>query len=197
MALEPYHDISGVILVGGKSQRMGQDKALLPIQGKLMIERALDLFQQHFRQVFLVGDRPERFGSYQFPVVPDLFPGSSLGGLYTGLYQAAHEYVFVSSCDMPFPSAGILRHICDQRHTCDAVIPCSNHGPEPLFACYAKTCLPTLLTQLQQHQLSIRQACSQLRTTLVPYADLSQYDRNETAFLNLNTPEELARAQDR
>lgn len=197
MALELYHDISGVILVGGKSQRMGQDKALLPIQGKPMIERALDLFQQHFHQVFLVGDRPERFHPYHFPVLPDLFPGSSLGGLYTGLYQAAHEYVFVSSCDMPFPSAGILRHICSLRHAYDAVIPCSNHGPEPLFACYAKTCLPTLLTQLQQHQLSIRKACSQLRTTLVPYSDLQGYDQSETAFLNLNTPEELVRVQGR
>ncbi|QOX78064.1 molybdenum cofactor guanylyltransferase [Trichlorobacter lovleyi] len=191
MTAPVFQDITGIVLVGGKSRRMGQDKALLAVQGKTLVERALEPFQQAFAQVLLIGDRPERFAGCRLPVVPDLYPGSSLGGLYTGLYHARTEHVFVTSCDLPFPNPAILRYLCNARGSYDAVIPCSSQGAEPLFACYRKSCLDTMRNQLQEGIFSISTACSQLHVRQVPYPDIAPFDPAGTAFLNLNTPEDI------
>ena len=192
MTAPVFQDITGIILVGGKSRRMGQDKALLSVQGKTLIERALEPFQQSFEQVLLIGDRPERFAAFRLPVVPDLYPGSSLGGLYTGLFHARTEHIFVTSCDLPFPNPAILQYLCHLRDGYDAVIPCSSQGSEPLFACYRKSCLDAMGTQLQEGRFSINAVCSRLHIRQVPYRDLAPFDPAGTSFLNLNTPEDIA-----
>jgi molybdopterin-guanine dinucleotide biosynthesis protein A len=186
-----FQEITGIILVGGKSRRMGQDKALLSVQGKTLVERALEPFQQTFAQVLLIGDRPERFAAYHLPVIPDLYPGSSLGGLYTGLFHASTEHIFVTSCDLPFPNLAILHYLCCLKDSYDAVIPCSSQGTEPLFACYRKSCLDTMRDRLEQQRFSISAVCSSLDTRQVPYQDIAPFDPAGTAFLNLNKPEDI------
>jgi molybdenum cofactor guanylyltransferase len=186
-----FQEITGIILVGGKSRRMGQDKALLSVQGKTLVERALEPFQQTFAQVLLIGDRPERFAAYHLPVIPDLYPGSSLGGLYTGLFHASTEHIFVTSCDLPFPNLAILHYLCCLKDSYDAVIPCSSQGTEPLFACYRKSCLDTMRDRLEQQRFSISAVCSSLHTRQVPYQDIAPFDPAGTAFLNLNKPEDI------
>lgn len=186
-----FQEITGIILVGGKSRRMGQDKALLSVQGKTLVERALEPFQQTFAQVLLIGDRPERFAAYHLPVIPDLYPGSSLGGLYTGLFHASTEHIFVTSCDLPFPNLAILHYLCCLKDSYDAVIPCSSQGAEPLFACYRKSCLDTMRDRLEQQRFSISAVCSSLHTRQVPYQDIAPFDPAGTAFLNLNKPEDI------
>jgi molybdopterin-guanine dinucleotide biosynthesis protein A len=104
-------DISGVILVGGKSRRMGTDKAFLKIDGKTLLEKVTDAFTDNFSSISLIGGKAERFAGYDLPVHEDLYPGSALGGLYTGLFYSSTEYVFVSSCDMPFPNARVINYI--------------------------------------------------------------------------------------
>lgn len=191
MTAPVFHDITGIILVGGKSRRMGQDKALLDVQGKTLFERALEPFQASFAQLLLIGDRPERFVQYGVPVLPDLFPGSSLGGLYTGLYHAATEYVFVTSCDLPFPNREILRSVCCLKDGYDAVVPCSASGSEPLFACYRKSCLAPMRDLLEQGMFSILSLYPKVLTKFVPYPDLQIFDLAGNAFLNLNTPDDI------
>ncbi len=191
MTAPAFQDITGIILVGGKSRRMGQDKALLTVQGKTLIERALEPFLQSFAQVLLIGDRPERFAAYGLPVIPDLYPGSSLGGLYTGLFHAGTGHIFVTSCDLPFPNRAILRHLCSLRGDSDAIIPESQYGAEPLFACYRKSCLEAMRDRLEQQRFSISAVCSMLQTIHVPYTELQQFDPEGTAFLNLNTPRDI------
>lgn len=191
MSAPVFQDITGIILVGGKSRRMGKDKALLTVQGKTLFERALEPFQECFAQVMLIGDRPERFAGCNLPILPDLYPGSSLGGLYTGLYHAGTESIFVTSCDLPFPNCAILQYLCSLREDADAIIPESPHGAEPLFACYRKSCLEAMKNQLEQQRFSISAVCSQLNTISVPYQELEQFDPEGTAFLNLNTPQDI------
>lgn len=191
MIVPVFQDITGIILVGGKSRRMGQDKALLAVQGKTLFERALEPFQQSFAQVLLIGDRPERFAAYRLPVIPDLYPGSSLGGLYTGLFHAGTEHIFVTSCDLPFPNLAILQYLCSLRGDWDAIIPESPQGAEPLFACYRKSCLEAMRDRLEQQRFSISAACSGLHVRQVPYEDIAALDPAGTAFLNLNTPEDI------
>jgi molybdopterin-guanine dinucleotide biosynthesis protein A len=71
-------DVTGVILVGGKSSRMGRDKAFPSLEGILFIDKVLSTLRSSFRSIVLVGDRPERFDKYGLTVYPDIFPGSSL-----------------------------------------------------------------------------------------------------------------------
>ena len=193
MPLAAVHDITGVILVGGKSRRMGRDKAFLKVGGIPIFERVLAVFSENFERVVLVGDRKERFAGYGLPILPDIYPGSSLGGLYTGLHNAATEYVFVSSCDLPFPSAEVLRLLCSLRDGFDAVVPRTKYGYEPLFALYAKSCLGPIKTSLDSGDCCAYAYYPQIRVRYVHYEELAHLDRDGRAFLNVNTPDEFAR----
>ena len=188
------HDITGIILVGGKSRRMGRDKAFLDFAGQPLFERVLHLFREHFEQVALVGDREERFSGYSLPVFPDIYPGSSLGGLYTGLYYATTPYIAVASCDMPFPSSAVLRYLCSLRSGFDVVVPATPYGYEPLFAVYGKGCLPTMKSFLDRGDYCAYGYYPELRVREVSDEEISRLDGGNSCFINLNTPEELAEA---
>jgi len=194
IAREP--DVSGIILVGGRSRRMGEDKALLEIAGKPLFKRVLDLFTACFDKVQLVGDRGERFTGLSLPIFADIYPGSSLGGLYTGLLHARTGYIFVAPCDLPFPNGKLLRYICSLRDGFDAVVPESPRGPEPLFALYSGNCLLPMQKLLETGNLRIRDLYPHVRVRYVPYDELAHLDEEGRSFLNINTPHELARVRE-
>jgi molybdopterin-guanine dinucleotide biosynthesis protein A len=193
MSKNIFPDITGNILVGGKSRRMGIDKAFLKVEGKPFFERILNVFMNNFDQVVLVGDREERFTDYGLTVLPDIYPGSSLGGLYTGLYNAETEYVFVSSCDLPFPNGEVLRYLCSLKSDFDAVVPSTEYGYEPLFALYSKNCLGPIRTLLDRGEFCAYAYYPQVRVRYVPSEELAIFDREGRAFVNVNTPEEFAK----
>lgn len=186
-------EVTGVILVGGKSRRMGRDKAFLPLSGRPLVEGVLELFRSQFSRVLLVGDREERFADYGVPVLADRFPGSSLGGLYTGLSGADTPYVFVASCDLAYPNLEVLKGLCALRDGFDAVVPRTEHGFEPLFALYAKSCLCPIKEQLERGEFCAYAYYPQLKIRYLAGDELSHLDPAGTAFVNLNTPEEYAR----
>ena len=191
--LDSRRDITGVILVGGKSRRMGKDKAFLEVSGEPLFERVLEIHRERFQRIVLVGDRRERFAGYGLPVLKDIFPGSALGGLYTGLYHARTEYVFISPCDLPFPNMGILDHICSLRKGYDAVVPATRRGFEPLFALYAITCLEPMRRLLESGNCCVYDFYPQVSVRYVPSEELAPLDKEGTSFLNINTPEDFAR----
>jgi molybdopterin-guanine dinucleotide biosynthesis protein len=193
MAANPEHEITGIILVGGKSRRMGQDKAFLKVEGTPIFERVLTVFRESFERILLIGDREERFADYGLPVVPDIYPGSSLGGLYTGLYHAETDYVFVSTCDLPFPNAAVLRYLCSLRDGFDAVVLTTENGYEPLFALYSKNCLVPIKALLDSGDCCAYAYYPQINIRYVPYHELAHLDQDGRAFLNVNTPEEFAK----
>lgn len=185
-------DITAVVLVGGQSRRMGQDKAFLAVDGVPVIERILSALQGCFEHLLLVGDRPERFAGYRLQVVPDSYPGSSLGGLYTGLQHAETDLIFVTSCDIPFPNPELIRLICTASASCDAVVPATTGGLEPLFALYRKSCLPLMQAALEAGQYRINAVLGQLNVTTITPEQLAQIDPAGRALLNINTPQEYA-----
>lgn len=171
---------------------MGNDKAFLKLFDKPLVERILDVFIENFERVILVGDREERFASYGLPVLPDIYPGSPLGGLYTGLYHATTDYIFTSPCDLPFPSGKVLRYLCSLRNGYDAVVPTTANGYEPLFALYSKSCLGPIRMLLDSGDYCAYAYYPQVRVRYVMYNELARFDRDGKAFLNINTPEEFA-----
>jgi molybdenum cofactor guanylyltransferase len=193
--IEPAADITGVILVGGKSRRMGRDKAFLDFAGRPLVERVLDLFRESFSRVVLVGDRQERFAPYALPVLPDLYPGSALGGLYTGLMQAETEHIFVASCDIPYPSTEVLRLLCSLKDGYDAVVPLPEHGFEPLFAIYAKSCLGAMEELLESGNFCVYDFYPRVNIRYVTREELAAVDPDGRAFVSVNTPGEFARLE--
>lgn len=188
-------DITGVILVGGKSRRMGRDKAFLPIAGRPLFEGVLEVFRGCFDRIVLVGDRAERFARYGLPVLPDIYPGSALGGLYTGLYRSTTEHVFVGACDLPFPNEAVVRHLCSLKSGFDAVVPRVEHGFEPLFALYAKRCLGPMRELLEGGHYCAYGYYPKVRVRYVHPEELRPLDRDGRSFVNVNTPEEFDRSQ--
>jgi molybdopterin-guanine dinucleotide biosynthesis protein A len=185
-------DITGIILVGGKSRRMGRDKAFLEIAGKTLFERVLEVFRDNIDRVLLVGDRAERFAGFDLPMIEDIYPGSALGGLYTGLYHSTTDYIFVSSCDLPFPNDEVLRYLCSLRGGYDAVVTTTSSGYEPLFALYAKSCLGPMKALLDSGDFCAYAYFPKINVRYVPYEELAHMDREGNAFLNVNTPEDFA-----
>lgn len=188
-----YPDVTGVLLAGGKSRRMGQDKARLQLNGQTLFERSLELLQQFFPHVLIAGDRPD-LARPGIPAIADLYPGSALGGLYTGLRAATTDWIFVAPCDMPYPDARIVRCLLANRAGVDAVVPRTAEGYEPVFALYHKNCLLLMDRMLRQNQFRIYDFYQQIAIRYLAPPELP--DGWRRALININTPEQLAQIKE-
>ena len=188
-----YKDTTGVILAGGRSRRMGKDKTMLEIGGITLFDRALRMMRELFSDVLIAGDRKDlvRPGVCCYP---DLFPGSALGGLYTGLMKSRHDMIFVCSCDMPSPNGNIARLVVSQDRAYDVVVPRTPAGLEPLFARYHKRCLPAMKDMLDRREFRIDDFYPRVRMRYLDAAELPADWQN--SFLNINTPEEYNRIKE-
>lgn len=184
-------DVTGVILVGGRSSRMGRDKALLSLGGAPLVARVIEAFRRVFARTVLVGDRGERFRAFGVDVISDIHPGSALGGLYTGLARAGTPYVFVAACDVPWPDSRVIAHLCSLRSGYDVVVPRTDGGFEPLFAVYGTGCLPAVERMLRQGNCRIYDFYPEVRTRQVTMAELAGLAAPERTFVNVNTPSEF------
>jgi len=184
-----YQDVTGILLAGGQSRRMGQDKALIELDGELLFTRSLALLQWYFPTVMIAGDRPD-LARPGVSAIADLFPGSALGGLYTGLNAAHTEWIFVAPCDMPYPDGRLVEMLLSQRHDVDAVVPRTPSGYEPVFAAYHRNCLPHMEEMLRNNEHRIYDFYQRIA---IRYLDWYQMpDGWERALLNLNNPDQLA-----
>jgi molybdopterin-guanine dinucleotide biosynthesis protein A len=134
-------DVTGVILAGGRSTRMGRDKATLVVDGQTLFERTRHMLQGVFSRVLISGDRPD-LATADIPCVPDVYPGSALGGLHGALRAAGTPWIFVVPCDMAYPDPALVHFLLKQRNDYDLVVPRTPQGLEPVFALYHKNCLP-------------------------------------------------------
>ncbi len=180
-----HSDITGVILAGGRSRRMGRDKATLALAGRTLFERAHDAFEPVFTQILIAGDRPD-LASATVPYFADEYPGSALGGIHGGLSAAQTPWIFVIPCDLAAPDANLIRHLLPYRHNQDAVVPRTTAGFEPVFALYHKNCLPVMEHMLQGGNFRIYDFYDRIRTRFVDNDELP--DGWQTALVNLNSP---------
>ncbi len=183
-----FSDITGVILAGGRSRRMGRDKATLNIGGGTLFDRTLKIFEELFQNILIAGDRPD-LAQPDIPALPDRYPGSALGGLYTGLLAAQTPYIFVAACDMPFIDPSLIRQIAQKRHGFDAVIPRTAEGFEPLFGIYGKVCLAPMQQQLEENNFCVFDFYDQVKICYIEEEELPPGWQRTLA--NVNTPEDL------
>ncbi len=189
--------VTGVIQAGGKSTRMGgQPKALLELGGRRIIDRVVEVVRAVADEMLLVTNTPELYASLRLPMVADVFPDhGSLGGIYSGLRAASGDVAFTVACDMPFLSVEVARLVMGHAGEADVVAPLVGGQWETLHACYGKACLGPIESRLQAGQLKITGFFDEVRVLAVPAEVVARLRDPEIAFMNVNTPEWLARAR--
>jgi len=186
--------VTGVILAGGASRRMGSNKALLPYRGGRFIEAIYRLLDGLFAEVLVVTDTPEQYRFLPCRKVPDLFPGmGALAGLHGGLKESANPWAFAVACDMPYLNGGLIRGLFAGAEGADLVVPESGFGPEPLHAFYGKGCLPFMEESLRCGEQRIVSFYAGVRVRRVPVDQVATIDPLFDSFRNVNTPAEYYR----
>jgi len=190
--------VTGLIIAGGKSRRLGIDKRFLDLGGRTCIQRVLDAYQGIFDEILIAADAVGPFQSLGVRVVVDIMPGrATLGGLYTGLHYAAGEGVFAAAGDMPWINPAAIRIVLDRAHSGDIVIPNVEGKLQPMHAVYSKACLPFLRTLVEAGTLKVQDLCKcpELRVHQIPQSAFTAVDPDLRSFFNINTPDDLARAK--
>jgi molybdopterin-guanine dinucleotide biosynthesis protein A len=189
--------ITGIILAGGKNLRMGQNKAFLEVQGERIIDRIKRIFVDLFDEVLLVTNSSRDYLDLNLRIVTDLYrEKGALGGVYSGLFHASYSHAFVAACDMPFLRKALISHLVGLSPGYDIVIPRTEDGLQPLHAVYSRKCLPFMEALLRRDNLKIIDFFQRVKKREVPTEEILPLDPQLISFLNLNTPEDLARIQE-
>ena len=188
------------MLAGGKSLRLGREKALERINHQSLIERAIDCLSPVSETILIVTSQ-EQFSliasaGLKGEVIADFYSGKgALGGVYTGLLSADTFYSLVVGCDMPFLNRALLRHLVDLAPDFDVVVPRLDAMTEPLHAVYSKRCLASIEPLLHQDRLAISQVFSLVKTRYVGEDEMAEFDPERLSFFNINTQDDLKRAK--
>lgn len=184
---------------GGKSSRMGQDKALLDFDGQPLIQHILNRLDSLANEIFITTNHPDGYRYLGLPLIPDIIPDRGpLGGLFTALSAATNPLVAVVACDLPFASPGILKACRDlllSDSSLDAAIPGTTHGLEPLHAVYRReTCLPVIKAALDAGKWKMIAWHANAKVHVLTLRGDTALDPEGLAFWNVNTPDELEAA---
>lgn len=190
--------MTAVVMAGGKSRRLGQDKRFLKLAGRTCLQRVLDVCKVVFEEILIVADGAEPFQNMGVNVVMDLMPGrATLGGLYTGLHYAASSEIFAVACDMPFLSVETIKVILQRAGQADIVIPDLSGKLQPMHALYSKRCLPNLRALVEAGKLKVQDLCQcpDLLVSKIPESVFRGVDPELRSFFNINTSDDLVRAK--
>ena len=175
---------------------MGRDKALIPLGGIPLIEHVLRRAAGLAEEVLITTNRPADLAYLGVRLVPDREPGAgALPGLLTALQAAHGETVLVLACDLPFVCRPLLAHLLSLAHAPEVVIPQWNGKLEPLHAVYSRSCIEEVRQVMQAGQRRVIDLLPNLTQTVVDEAAIAQFDPHGWSFFNVNTPEDLERAE--
>jgi molybdopterin-guanine dinucleotide biosynthesis protein A len=205
--------LTGIVLAGGASRRMGRNKAWVELDGKPLVVRVIDALRKVSTETIVVTNNEVEYRGLNVRAVPDVYPGKgSLGGLYSGLKAAENDWVFAVACDMPFLNTELVQFLIARSSDCDVIIPAaadnsrSDSGTgkretakkrnlHPLHALYRKTCLLPMRHAIENDDLRMISFHDAVRVDVVAQAEVERYDPQHLSFWNVNTTEELHRAE--
>jgi molybdopterin-guanine dinucleotide biosynthesis protein A len=184
--------ISGYILAGGKSSRMGTDKGLLLFEGKAMVQYVIEQLQPLFSKLVIVSNNPE-YEKFGLEVIPDLIKDiGPAGGIYTALKHSEAKLNFIVSCDMPFVTKEAIGFIIKNTSESQIVL-LENQGKiEPLFGIYAKNCEDIWFELIQQNTIKLQKMVSYFKLKTIPVENNEIF--KESFFKNINTKEDFKNA---
>ena len=189
--------ITIAVQAGGKSSRMGKDKALIRLAGIPLIEHVLGRIDGLADEILITTNRPETLNHLTLRMAPDAVPGAgALHGLNTALRAALGDVVLVLSCDTPFVSRELLEHLLNRAHEADVIVPKHGDKYEPLQAVYNSAhCLPALEAALESDERRMVSFFPKVHILPIEEPVLTELDPSGLSFFNINTPADLERAE--
>jgi len=182
--------ITGIILAGGKSSRMGEEKGLVEFRSKRLIEYSIDLFQKLKYQIIIIAN-DNCYDSYGFPVYSDIIQDKGpMAGIHTALQNSSTQWNAVITCDVPLIDFNVFRIIENSRHGYDAVMPRFNNRLQPLTAMYQTKCKDSFYSSIREDQLRVRMLTEKFPTNII------EFDSGfKSSFTNINTKEDIKRCK--
>lgn len=187
-------EITGIILAGGKSSRMGRDKGMIYFNGARMIEHVIRALQPCVSSIMIVAndDRYERFG---LPVVKDVIHECGpMGGIYTGLINSSTKLNVVVSCDIPFVSTDLICRLVEAPDDKEVVVPFHDEIYEPLCARYRRSVALKMVKHLEAGSLKMNSLLKELDIRTIDPVQIPGFNLRQ--FANINTPQELNKYND-
>ena len=176
--------ITGIVLAGGKSSRMGTDKGLIRLNGKPMVQHVLDPMARVCHRILVVSSNP-MYGMFGFELVKDEAPDfGPVMGILSGLRQSKTERNLVLSCDTPFITFDLLKQLVLLSDAADVVAASSEKGIHPLIAVYNKSCIPTFEKAVAEDEHRLRTVLESLKVEELNV-------ENEELIRNVNTQADL------
>jgi molybdopterin-guanine dinucleotide biosynthesis protein A len=180
------------ILAGGKSTRLGQDKATIRIGEKALIRLVYDNIKEVFDDVIIISRLHNTIEGIDVPVLQDIVPfGNSMTGIVTALLYSETPYTFVVACDMPFLSTEAVKYVVNEATGEDIIIPKTKLGFEPLHAIYNRSCMAHLFRLIEYNRFKI--------TGILPFVSVKALEEQPcffrkgiSVFTNINTMKDLA-----
>lgn len=189
-------EISGAILAGGRSTRMGSNKAFATLAGVRLIDRARHSVGRLAHDVMLVTNQLAPYADFPGRVVIDNIPHRGpLCGLETALAHANHPIMFVMSVDSPFVERALVDFLAQYAPHYDAVYCMGPVKAEPLIGFYRYTCHAAIRQMQEEGVWQLFRLSHYANVRVVPYEEALKFDPNGVSFFNVNTPEDLKRAE--
>jgi molybdopterin-guanine dinucleotide biosynthesis protein A len=191
-------DIVGFVVAGGRSRRMGRDKALLGWGGATLLDHAIAKLEAVCSEVRVLSGLQRRYTDRGRAVVVDAAPEAGpLAGLAAALAAATPRPALLLAVDMPFVTEDLLRHLVEALPGWDAAVPVPDAGPQPLCAAYAAACLEPVREALAGGERRMTSFWPRVRVRPLSSAELSRFGAPDRLFRNLNDPSEYAAAAQR
>ncbi|MGB1893554.1 MAG: molybdenum cofactor guanylyltransferase [Candidatus Latescibacterota bacterium] len=180
------------ILAGGRSRRMGCDKALLSVDGIPLLQRVINAAHTLTDNCIIISNSPSTHASFLWPLFPDRFPNAGpLGGLATALHHTTTSHLLLLACDMPNLTPALLQCLIDRIHPSHGVIvPEDGDRLQPLCAIYSRSILPLAESAIGQGRLSMQTFVRSIDARIVQKEEWAPTSEENDPFANLNTPEE-------
>ena len=195
--------VTGIILAGGKSSRLGRDKAWEDVGGQRIIDRVIGALQSSCDEVLIIGDRPERENELSLPKCiqyrsDELKGRGSIGGLYTGLKASDTLWSLVVACDMPFISRELIRFMLSiiSKNRCDAIVPVINGRYQPTHALYNSTCIPFIEKNISSGNFRMDSYFDEIYLEEISEDVINSIKGAELSFFNVNTEDDLLTARE-
>jgi molybdopterin-guanine dinucleotide biosynthesis protein A len=186
--------VTGIILAGGKSRRMGKDKGFCLLNGQPMIRFAINVLE-NVCNLILLGTSDPDYQSFGLPVVKDEISGiGPIGGIYSCLKASQTQDNFILSCDMPLVTEELIRFILRCKTDYDVVIPLNNGLPEPMCAYYSKDIVPVMHKYIQKGIYKIQDVVRAVNTLYLEIPPETNFF-SKTMFYNINAPNDLLNAE--
>lgn len=191
--------MTSIILAGGKSSRLGRNKALQIVGGKSLIQWMVDRLSTLSTEIIIATAHGEAIpcsSSVKMETVADAYSGKGpLAGIHSGLIASSRARAIVVGCDTPFLSVALLEYMTQTSPTVDVVVPRIKEKVEPLCAVYSKNCVDPIQELLKQSELRIIELFAMVKVRYIEEDEIDNFDPEHLSFFNINSQADLDRAR--